>query len=157
MFFLQEDKKWQERKEALEAVETLAKKPKLENGDFGDLVRALKKVKTEELQQSKQEERSGDSILNIYWFHVPGCGKRCQRDAGDAGSKMSGRTRHWSQEEIWNICRTSKLNETLQLNKVLGKRERFRRNKTRSLFHKRATITSKPVISLCQTKQQFFD
>ncbi|XP_078139030.1 cytoskeleton-associated protein 5 isoform X2 [Centroberyx gerrardi] len=39
-----EAKKWQERKEALEAVETLAKNPKLENGDYGDLVRALKKV-----------------------------------------------------------------------------------------------------------------
>ncbi|XP_053175118.1 cytoskeleton-associated protein 5 isoform X3 [Scomber japonicus] len=39
-----EAKKWQERKEALEAIETLAKNPKLENGDYGDLVRALKKV-----------------------------------------------------------------------------------------------------------------
>uniref|UniRef100_A0A1A8N3F8 Cytoskeleton associated protein 5 n=1 Tax=Nothobranchius pienaari TaxID=704102 RepID=A0A1A8N3F8_9TELE len=39
-----EAKKWQERKEALEAVEVLAKNPKLENGDYGDLVRALKKV-----------------------------------------------------------------------------------------------------------------
>ncbi|XP_046889619.1 cytoskeleton-associated protein 5 isoform X2 [Hypomesus transpacificus] len=39
-----EAKKWQERKEVLEAVETLVKNPKLENGDFGDLVRALKKV-----------------------------------------------------------------------------------------------------------------
>lgn len=43
--FLQEAKKWQERKEALEAVEALTKNPKLENGDYGDLVRALKKVK----------------------------------------------------------------------------------------------------------------
>lgn len=41
----QEAKKWQERKEALEAVEALTKNPKLENGDYGDLVRALKKVK----------------------------------------------------------------------------------------------------------------
>ncbi|KAL7402023.1 hypothetical protein ABVT39_008297 [Epinephelus coioides] len=39
-----EAKKWQERKEALEAVEALSKNPKLENGDYGDLVRALKKV-----------------------------------------------------------------------------------------------------------------
>ncbi|KAJ3596332.1 hypothetical protein NHX12_002741 [Muraenolepis orangiensis] len=39
-----EAKKWQERKEALEAVEMLAKNPKLEGGDYGDLVRALKKV-----------------------------------------------------------------------------------------------------------------
>lgn len=37
-------KKWQDRKEALEAVEALVKVPKLENGDYGDLVRALKKV-----------------------------------------------------------------------------------------------------------------
>uniref|UniRef100_A0A8C1KNW1 Cytoskeleton associated protein 5 n=1 Tax=Cyprinus carpio TaxID=7962 RepID=A0A8C1KNW1_CYPCA len=39
-----EAKKWQERKEALEAVEALTKNPKLESGDYGDLVRALKKV-----------------------------------------------------------------------------------------------------------------
>ncbi|CAH2325956.1 cytoskeleton-associated 5-like isoform X1 [Pelobates cultripes] len=39
-----EAKKWQERKEALEAVEVLVKNPKLEAGDYGDLVRALKKV-----------------------------------------------------------------------------------------------------------------
>ncbi|CAJ0916923.1 unnamed protein product [Ranitomeya imitator] len=39
-----EAKKWQERKEALEAVEILVKNPKLEAGDYGDLVRALKKV-----------------------------------------------------------------------------------------------------------------
>uniref|UniRef100_A0A8C2X1Y4 Cytoskeleton associated protein 5 n=1 Tax=Cyclopterus lumpus TaxID=8103 RepID=A0A8C2X1Y4_CYCLU len=39
-----EAKKWQERREALEAVEALTKNLKLENGDYGDLVRALKKV-----------------------------------------------------------------------------------------------------------------
>ncbi|XP_039988219.1 cytoskeleton-associated protein 5 isoform X2 [Xiphias gladius] len=39
-----EAKKWQERKEALEAVDALTRNPKLENGDYGDLVRALKKV-----------------------------------------------------------------------------------------------------------------
>lgn len=39
-----ESKKWQERKEALEALETLVKNPKLENGDYGELIRALKKV-----------------------------------------------------------------------------------------------------------------
>ncbi|KAL3267283.1 hypothetical protein HHI36_011414 [Cryptolaemus montrouzieri] len=39
-----EAKKWQERKESLELLETLLKTPKLENGDYGDLVRALKKV-----------------------------------------------------------------------------------------------------------------
>lgn len=40
-----EAKKWQERKEALDAVEQLlTNAPKLETGDYGDLVRALKKV-----------------------------------------------------------------------------------------------------------------
>ena len=39
-----EAKKWQERKEALEAMEALVKNPKLENGDYGDVVRALKRV-----------------------------------------------------------------------------------------------------------------
>lgn len=41
---LQEAKKWQERKEALEALETLVKNPKLEAGDYGEVVKALKKV-----------------------------------------------------------------------------------------------------------------
>ncbi|XP_043561394.1 cytoskeleton-associated protein 5 isoform X1 [Chiloscyllium plagiosum] len=39
-----EAKKWQERKEALEALEVLVKNPKLESGDYADVVRALKKV-----------------------------------------------------------------------------------------------------------------
>ncbi|KAM6311968.1 cytoskeleton-associated protein 5 isoform 2-T2 [Aegotheles albertisi] len=39
-----EAKKWQERKEALEAVEVLVKNPKLESGDYSDLVKVLKKV-----------------------------------------------------------------------------------------------------------------
>lgn len=39
-----EAKKWQERKEALEALEPLLQNPKLQNGDYGDLVKALKKV-----------------------------------------------------------------------------------------------------------------
>lgn len=40
-----EAKKWQERKEAVDELETLLQKsPKLESGDYGDLVRALKKV-----------------------------------------------------------------------------------------------------------------
>ncbi|XP_078077167.1 cytoskeleton-associated protein 5 [Mustelus asterias] len=39
-----EAKKWQERKEALEALEMLVKNPKLESGDYADVVRALKKV-----------------------------------------------------------------------------------------------------------------
>ncbi|XP_065221041.1 protein mini spindles isoform X2 [Planococcus citri] len=44
-----EAKKWQERKEALDAVEQLlTNAPKLESGDYGDLVRALKKVITKD-------------------------------------------------------------------------------------------------------------
>uniref|UniRef100_V5GAR1 Cytoskeleton-associated protein 5 n=1 Tax=Anoplophora glabripennis TaxID=217634 RepID=V5GAR1_ANOGL len=39
-----EAKKWQERKEVLEILENLLKTPKLENGDYGDVVRALKKI-----------------------------------------------------------------------------------------------------------------
>ena len=42
--FVQEMKKWQERKEALSTIEKLVDTPKIENGDFGDLVRAIKKV-----------------------------------------------------------------------------------------------------------------
>lgn len=40
-----EAKKWQERKDVLQNLESLVKTPKLENGDYGDLVRALKKVR----------------------------------------------------------------------------------------------------------------
>ncbi|XP_044007897.1 protein mini spindles isoform X2 [Aphidius gifuensis] len=39
-----EAKKWQERKEAMEVLENLTKNPKLESGDYGELVRALKKI-----------------------------------------------------------------------------------------------------------------
>lgn len=40
-----EAKKWQERKEVLDCLEQLlTNAPKLENGDYGDLIRALKKV-----------------------------------------------------------------------------------------------------------------
>lgn len=40
-----EAKKWQDRKEALDVLENLLKNaPKLEPGDYADLVRALKKV-----------------------------------------------------------------------------------------------------------------
>ncbi|CAG5054310.1 unnamed protein product [Parnassius apollo] len=45
-----EAKKWQERKEALDALEVLLKNaPKLEPGDYADLVRALKKVITKDI------------------------------------------------------------------------------------------------------------
>jgi len=40
-----EAKKWQERKEALEALEALTSaNPKLESGDYGDVVRILKRL-----------------------------------------------------------------------------------------------------------------
>lgn len=39
-----EEKKWQTRKEALEALEVLLKNPKLMPGDYGEVVKALKKV-----------------------------------------------------------------------------------------------------------------
>lgn len=40
-----EAKKWQERKEALDALEAILKAaPKLEQGDYGDVARAMKKV-----------------------------------------------------------------------------------------------------------------
>lgn len=40
-----EAKKWQERKEAVDCLEQLLQTPKLESGDYGDVVRALKKVR----------------------------------------------------------------------------------------------------------------
>lgn len=46
-----EAKKWQERKEALEALEQLVANPKLQTGDYGDLVRALKKVRNSQLKK----------------------------------------------------------------------------------------------------------
>ncbi|KAJ6636203.1 Protein mini spindles [Pseudolycoriella hygida] len=39
-----EEKKWQLRKESLEALDTLLQNPKLANGDYGDVVKALKKI-----------------------------------------------------------------------------------------------------------------
>jgi hypothetical protein len=38
-----QSKKWKERKEALEAVVAIADNPKLESGDYGELIRGLKK------------------------------------------------------------------------------------------------------------------
>lgn len=43
-----EAKKWQERKESLEALQTLLQNPKLESGDYGDVVKALKKILTKD-------------------------------------------------------------------------------------------------------------
>ncbi len=44
-----EAKKWQERKEAMEALETLVANPKLEAGDYSDLVRMLKKIVSKDI------------------------------------------------------------------------------------------------------------
>lgn len=43
-----EAKKWQERKESLEALQTLLENPKIESGDYADMVKALKKVLTKD-------------------------------------------------------------------------------------------------------------
>lgn len=43
-----ESKKWQERKESLDALDALLQHKKFENGDYGDLMRALKKVLTKD-------------------------------------------------------------------------------------------------------------
>lgn len=43
-----EAKKWQERKEALDALQALAESPKITPGDFGDVIKALKKVLTKD-------------------------------------------------------------------------------------------------------------
>jgi len=43
---IQENKKWQMRKEALEALEKLVSSPKLEGGQYGELLGSLKKVCT---------------------------------------------------------------------------------------------------------------
>ena len=46
MLILQEAKKWQERREALEALQKLCDNPKIEPGDFGPVVKVLQKVHT---------------------------------------------------------------------------------------------------------------
>lgn len=43
-----ESKKWQERKESLDSLDALLQHKKFESGDYGDLVRALKKVLTKD-------------------------------------------------------------------------------------------------------------
>lgn len=43
-----EAKKWQERKESLEALQTLLQNPKLESGEYGEVVKALKKILTKD-------------------------------------------------------------------------------------------------------------
>ena len=40
----QEAKKWQDRKEALEALKKLTESPKLAKGDYGNIVAILQKV-----------------------------------------------------------------------------------------------------------------
>lgn len=50
-----EAKKWQERKEAMEALEQLVANPKLQPGEYGDLVRALKKVDQRRSMKGNEE------------------------------------------------------------------------------------------------------
>ena len=46
LFFSQmEDKKWKERKEAMEILLPLSQNPRLEPGDYHELMKGLKKVK----------------------------------------------------------------------------------------------------------------
>lgn len=110
MYFLlflliQEAKKWQERKEALEAVEALTKNPKLEGGDYGDLVRALKKVMV-----NSETGKLSSSVITVvgnimFVLYLAGYWKRCQRDACDFGSQMSSWTGSRTAQKIWNICK----------------------------------------------------
>ena len=43
-----DEKKWQDRKESLEALDILLQNPKLTAGDYSDVVKALKKVLTKD-------------------------------------------------------------------------------------------------------------
>lgn len=72
-----EAKKWQERKESLEALDTLLKNPKLESGDYGELVRALKKVISKD-SNVVLVAMAGKSIAAI----AKGLGKKFQPYAG---------------------------------------------------------------------------
>lgn len=62
MFCLQEAKKWQERKEALEAVEGLVRSPRLEAGDYAELVKALKKVRGQSCSTAALTDRPLGSL-----------------------------------------------------------------------------------------------
>jgi cytoskeleton-associated protein 5 len=61
-----EAKKWQERQEALVALEQLlSNAQKLENGDYGDLVRAIKKVSGDD-----KETVVVSTAIIAYLFHL---------------------------------------------------------------------------------------
>lgn len=89
----------------MEAVEALAKNPKLEGGDYGDLVRALKKV-----MLLSTRRIVGNYVItafkNIMFVIVStGYWERCQCDARDFGSQMSSWTGSRTAQKVWNICR----------------------------------------------------
>lgn len=78
-----EASKWQERKEAVDSLELLLQTPKLESGDYGEVVRALKKVRLlarcvpqhrswllDSTQQNVQEafDCMGRLMLHHYWL-----------------------------------------------------------------------------------------
>lgn len=104
MAFVQEAKKWQERKEALEAVEALAKNPKLEAGDYGDLVRALKKVGGRRdlgvLEPARASTAGTRVLLDRWWGRTPtSCWSRWQPSAWRAWPPDSGRSLALTQDK----------------------------------------------------------
>lgn len=92
-----EAKKWQERKEAMEAVEQLVANPKLQSGEYGDLVRALKKVMTAEHALSLMTTSFSYSLFIDCWQGFKRCCHRHSR-------QMLGRTCQWLEEEVFSLC-----------------------------------------------------
>ena len=63
-FYLQEAKKWQLRKEALEALEKLVSNPKLESGHYGELMGSLKKVSS----STWEEDTERSDHQTVFWL-----------------------------------------------------------------------------------------
>lgn len=87
-------------------MEALAKNPKLEGGDYGDLVRALKKVMfCKQCCFRKLCLSVLTAVQNITSvLFCTGYRKRCQCDACDFSSQMSGWTGSRTAQKVWNIC-----------------------------------------------------
>ena len=64
-----ESKKWQERKEGLESLQNLVVNPKLESGDYGDVVRVLKKVNVQFENLKKFDNLYLKDFQKIQIFH----------------------------------------------------------------------------------------
>lgn len=90
-----EAKKWQERKDMLEILENLVKTPKLENGDYGEVVRTLKKVTNCVLY-----------ICFVFFTSVMflGCSKRQQCDMCSFSCTVYCQPCNWFEEEVPNLC-----------------------------------------------------